>query len=171
MNYFYLSELEKNTIDIKLKNKIEKIVKNKDSAKRNIAYGNYLLSRYTKNTKNYKKEFDFLIKGHQAFFEWFWCLIFPFFFSKIPISKTCARCRVVSSLFSRPKDDLTKSLVLFSLSPSQRVQSPSGKRPSDQRNVVKTPTTDDDQIRLEDDVVSFSSHHKIWTDRFATKKF
>ena len=69
MNYFYLSELEKNTIDIKLKNKIEKIVKNKDSAKRNIAYGNYLLSRYTKNTKNYKKEFDFLIKGHQAFFE------------------------------------------------------------------------------------------------------
>jgi len=69
MNYFYLSELEKNTIDSKLKNKIDKIVKNKDSTKRNIAYGNYLLSKYTRNTKNYKKEFDFLIKGHKAFFE------------------------------------------------------------------------------------------------------
>jgi len=107
----------------------------------------------------------------QAFFEWFWCLIFPFFsFQKFPISKMCARCCVVSSLFSRPKDDLTS--LVFSLSPSQHVQSPSGERPSDQRNIVKTPTTttDDHQIRLEDDVVSFSSH-QIWTDRFATKKF
>ena len=69
MNYFYLSELEKNTIDLKLKNKIEKNIKNKNTTKRNIAYGNYLLGKYEKKSKNHKKEFNFLIKGHQAFFE------------------------------------------------------------------------------------------------------
>ena len=98
---------------------------------------------------------------------------FPVFFFKNSNFEN-VRAAVSSRLFvvvsKRPKDDLTSSL-LFSLSPSQYVQSPSGERPSDQRNIVKTPTTTtDDQIRLEDDVVSFSSH-QIWTDRFATKKF
>ena len=108
----------------------------------------------------------------QAFFEWFWCLIFPFFlFKNSNFENVRALLCRLSSLFSRPKDDDLTSLV-FSLFPSQHVQSPSGERPSDQRNIVKTPTTttDDHQIRLEDDVVSFSSH-QIWTDRFATKKF
>ena len=62
----------------------------------------------------------------QAFFEWFWCLIFPFFFSRISNFENVRAlpCRL-SSLFSRPKDDDLTSLV-FSLSPSQHVQSPSG---------------------------------------------
>ena len=76
----------------------------------------------------------------EAFFEWFWCLIFPFFFSKISNFENSARavCRVVSSLFSRPKDDLTKSslVLLFStLSFPTRAESLWGtpKRPTERR--------------------------------------
>jgi len=69
IHYFYLSELKKNILDTNLKNKIEKIIKNKNSNKGIIAYGNYLLSRYEKKSKNYEKELDYLTKGHQYFFD------------------------------------------------------------------------------------------------------
>ena len=32
-----------------------------------MAYGNYLLSKYEKKRKNYEKELNYLIKGHQYF--------------------------------------------------------------------------------------------------------
>ena len=56
-------------LDTNLKNKIEKVIKNKNSNKSIIAYGNYLLSRYEKKSKNYEKELDYLTKGHQYFFD------------------------------------------------------------------------------------------------------
>jgi len=67
--YYYLSELKKNILDLNLKKKIEKIIKDNESTKKNIAYGNYLLSRYEQRAKNYEKELNYLIKGHMIFFE------------------------------------------------------------------------------------------------------
>ena len=48
---------------------IEKIIKKSKANKNNIAYGNYLLSKYEQKTKNYEKELNFLIKGHQLYFD------------------------------------------------------------------------------------------------------
>jgi len=92
-----------------------------------------------------------------------------------PIRK-CRRVRALYSLFSvaNRRRFLTASVVIIiTIILLPDIQSPSG-RPTDQRNVKTTP--DDHQIRLEDDVVSFSSRdktHTIWTYRFATtpKKF
>ena len=67
--YFYLSELQKNFLDFKLKSKIETITKTNNSTKNDIVYGNFLLSRYEKKEKNYKKELDYLEKGHHHQFE------------------------------------------------------------------------------------------------------
>tara|TARA_Y100000590_G_C15734781_1_gene1018185 strand:- start:1839 stop:3605 length:1767 start_codon:yes stop_codon:yes gene_type:complete len=68
-HYFYLSNLKKDVLNIELKNKIEKIVKDNKASKINIAYGNYLLSKYEQKQKNYEKELNFLIEGHQLYFD------------------------------------------------------------------------------------------------------
>ena len=44
-------------------------MKRNKSTKRNMAYGNYLLSRYERKEKNYEKELNYLIKGHQNYIE------------------------------------------------------------------------------------------------------
>jgi len=69
LHYYYLSELKKDFLDAKTKNKIEKIIKNNNSTKNNIAYANYLLSRYAKKSKNYEKELNYLKEGHKSFFD------------------------------------------------------------------------------------------------------
>tara|TARA_B100000315_G_scaffold246051_1_gene272889 strand:+ start:1050 stop:2816 length:1767 start_codon:yes stop_codon:yes gene_type:complete len=66
---FYLSELNKNFLNSELKNKTEKILNNKKTHKINFSFGNFLLSRYARNEKNYEKELDYLIKAHNHFFE------------------------------------------------------------------------------------------------------
>ena len=68
-NYFYLNDLKENILDINLKNKIEKIIKKENSTKNNVAHGNYLLSKYERKLKNYEKELEYLIKGHQFYFD------------------------------------------------------------------------------------------------------
>ena len=69
VNYFYLSELKKDVLDSSLKVKIKNILKDNKISKRNIAYGNYLLSKYEKKEQNYEKELNFLTKGHNSFFD------------------------------------------------------------------------------------------------------
>ena len=66
---YYLSDLKKEVLDLNLRNKIYEIIKRKTSTKKNIAYGNFLLSKYELKNKNYKKEFDLLLKGHHYYFE------------------------------------------------------------------------------------------------------
>ena len=68
-NYYYLSDLKKDILDLNLRNKIEKIISKKKTTKANIAYGNYLLSRYEEKDKNYEQELGYLKIGHQSFFD------------------------------------------------------------------------------------------------------
>ena len=66
---YYLSSLKKEILDSNLKNKIYEITERKNSTKKNIAYGNLLLSKYELKAKNYEKEFNHLLKGHYYYFE------------------------------------------------------------------------------------------------------
>ena len=68
MHYFYLCDLDKNILNSKLKEKSEKIVNDKKSSIKNIAFGNYLLSKFEKQVNNFEKELNYLIKGHKIFF-------------------------------------------------------------------------------------------------------
>ena len=68
-HYYYLSDLKEEILHSNLKNKIYEIIKRRNSTKKNIAYGNFLLSRYELKAKNYKKEFNYLLKGHNYYFE------------------------------------------------------------------------------------------------------
>ena len=68
-HYYYLSDLKEEILHSNLKNKIYEIIKRRNSTKKNIAYGNFLLSRYELKAKNYKKEFNYLLKGHHYYFE------------------------------------------------------------------------------------------------------
>jgi len=68
-HYYYLSNLKEEILHSNLKNKIYEIIKRRNSTKKNIAYGNFLLSRYELKAKNYKKEFNHLLKGHHYYFE------------------------------------------------------------------------------------------------------
>lgn len=69
IHHYYLSELKKDILTPDLQEKTKQIIKNNKTTKRNIAYGNYLLAKYEKKTQNYKKELDYLIEGHNLFFE------------------------------------------------------------------------------------------------------
>tara|TARA_Y100000590_G_scaffold279132_1_gene313426 strand:- start:686 stop:2449 length:1764 start_codon:yes stop_codon:yes gene_type:complete len=68
-HYFYLSELKKEILDSNLKNKIQNIFDRKNISKNNLTFGNYLMSKYEQKKQNHEKEFDYLIKGHNSFFE------------------------------------------------------------------------------------------------------
>ena len=67
-NYFFISELKKEILDLSLRNKIEKTLAKSKPTIANLAYGNYLLAKYERKTKNYEKEINYLIKGHQNFY-------------------------------------------------------------------------------------------------------
>ena len=68
--YFYsLSILKKEILNPNLRNNIEKIINDNNCIKKNMAFGNFLLSRYQSEEKNYEKEIDYLIKGHEYYFE------------------------------------------------------------------------------------------------------
>ena len=68
-HFYYLSDLKKEILNSNLKNKIYEIIKRRNATKRNVAYGNFLLSRYELKAKNYEKEFNHLLKGHHYYFE------------------------------------------------------------------------------------------------------
>ena len=64
-----LSELKEEILDLNFKNKINKIMNSGDCTKKNHAYGNFLLAKYEFHVKSYNKEFNYLLKGHQCYFE------------------------------------------------------------------------------------------------------
>ena len=66
---YHLSKLDEEILNSNLKNKIYEIIESSDTTKKNIAYGNFLLSRYELKDKKYKDEFNYLLKGHQYYFE------------------------------------------------------------------------------------------------------
>ena len=69
MNYHFLSEVKEEILDLSLKSKIEKILSKDNHNLVNLAYGNYLLAKYERKMKNYQKELNYLIKGHDSFFK------------------------------------------------------------------------------------------------------
>ena len=70
LSYYYnLSDLDRKILDKNFKKKIDKIIIKKKHEKKNLAYANFLLSKYELNSKNYEKELNYLIKGHQNFFD------------------------------------------------------------------------------------------------------
>ena len=68
-HYYYLSELKKDILNSDLKKKIEKFLSINKPTKKNSAFGNYLLAKYERKSKNYQKELKLLIEGHQNFFD------------------------------------------------------------------------------------------------------
>ena len=66
---YYLNELDKNFLNSEVRNKTEEILNNKETYRINLVYGNFLLSRYERNEKNYEKELNYLIKAHKNYFE------------------------------------------------------------------------------------------------------
>ena len=66
---YHLSELKKEILNLSLKEKIDTIINNVSCSKKNMAYGNLLLSNYELNLKKYENEFKLLIKGHFYYFE------------------------------------------------------------------------------------------------------
>ena len=69
ISYYSLCELKKEALNSELKKKIEKIINDKKTSLHNLAYGNYLLAKYERIKKNYKKEFDYLTEGHKNFYD------------------------------------------------------------------------------------------------------
>jgi tetratricopeptide (TPR) repeat protein len=68
MNYHFLSELKREALTTDLKTKIKEILEDKKTKKLNLAYGNFLLSKYERKGKNYEKELTHLIKAHESFY-------------------------------------------------------------------------------------------------------
>jgi len=69
VHIYNLSDLNKEILNLNLKSKINQIMKKSSSSKKNIAYGNFLLSRYEFKEQNYEKELNYLLKGHYYYFE------------------------------------------------------------------------------------------------------
>ena len=65
-----LIDLRKDKIDLSLKQKIEKIIKEKKLSQKDIAYGNFLLSKYEFQNENYEEEFNYLLKAHSHYYKW-----------------------------------------------------------------------------------------------------
>ena len=66
---FYLSEFKSEILNSDLKKSILNIIDNKNCTKINLAYGNFLLSLYEFTNKNHEKEIEYLLKGHDYYFD------------------------------------------------------------------------------------------------------
>ena len=67
--FYMLHRLGENVLDSILKNKINKITSEDDCTRMDLAYGNLLLSKFEQQAGNYEKEFSYLLKGHNYFFQ------------------------------------------------------------------------------------------------------
>jgi len=70
LSYLYqLSILKKEVLNKNTKGNISRIINLNDCTKKNLAYGNLLLSKYEREKKDFKEAFKYLIKGHKYFFD------------------------------------------------------------------------------------------------------
>ena len=67
--FYMLHRVGEKILDSTLKNKIDKIISENDCTKMNLAYGNLLLAKFEQQAGNYEKELDYLLKGHDYFFQ------------------------------------------------------------------------------------------------------
>ena len=67
LHYYALSDLDKKSLDANFKKRIDEVKKKNNSKNKNLAYANFLLSKYELNSKNYEKEFNYLLKGHSCY--------------------------------------------------------------------------------------------------------
>jgi len=67
--FYMLHRLGEKVLDPTLEDKIIKVISNNDCTKMNLAYGNLLLSKFEQQAGNYEKEFNYLLKGHDYFFQ------------------------------------------------------------------------------------------------------
>jgi len=67
--FYMLHRLGEKILDSTLKNKIDKIISEDGCTKMNLAYGNLLLSKFEQQIGNYEKEVNYLLKGHNYFFQ------------------------------------------------------------------------------------------------------
>ena len=67
--FYMLHRLGEKILDSTLKNKIDKIISEDDCTKMNLAYGNLLLAKFEQQAGKYERELDYLLKGHDYFFQ------------------------------------------------------------------------------------------------------
>jgi len=67
--FYMLHRLGEKVLDSTLENKIVKVISDSDCTKMNLAYGNLLLAKFEQQVGNYEKEVNYLLKGHDYFFQ------------------------------------------------------------------------------------------------------
>ena len=67
--FYMLHRLGEKVLDSTLKNKIAKVISDSNCTKMNLAYGNLLLSKFEQQASNYERELNYLLKGHDYFFQ------------------------------------------------------------------------------------------------------
>jgi tetratricopeptide (TPR) repeat protein len=69
LNHYNLVDLDIKYLNTNLKETVYKII-NEDNLKdkKNLTYANFLMSKYEYKNKNYEREFEYLIKGHDYYF-------------------------------------------------------------------------------------------------------
>lgn len=69
LEYEYnLSNLDDKNLNSNLNHKASNIIKENQNDFKNLAFGNFLLSKFENKKKNYEDEFKYLIEGHQFYF-------------------------------------------------------------------------------------------------------
>jgi len=67
--FYMLHRLGEKVLDSTLKNKISKIISDNNCTQMNLAYGNLLLAKFEQQAGNHEKELDYLLKGHDHYFQ------------------------------------------------------------------------------------------------------
>ena len=67
--FYMLHRLGEKILDSTLKNKIAKVISEDGCTKMNLAYGNLLLAKFEQRAGKYERELDYLLKGHDYFFQ------------------------------------------------------------------------------------------------------
>jgi len=67
--FYMLHRLGEKILDSALKNKIVKVISDDNCTKMNLAYGNLLLAKFEQQAGNYENELNYLLKGHDYFFQ------------------------------------------------------------------------------------------------------